>query len=64
MTQTSHASTFKGKLKKFKGKWKGEPKGELKIKGACYKCGKMGHFNANYPRNNGSKRQENCINSH
>jgi hypothetical protein len=56
-SQTSHAPTFKGHLKKFKRKWKGKPKGNFKNKRACYKCGKTRHFKANCPKTNGGKKQ-------
>ena len=52
--QTSHAPTFKGKSKKFKKKWKGKKK----VKGACFKCGQMGHFKVNCPKNNSYKKQK------
>jgi hypothetical protein len=53
---TSHAPAFKGKPKKFRKKWKGKLKGKKKVKGACFKCGKMGHFKVNCPKNNGDKK--------
>jgi hypothetical protein len=34
--------------------WK--PKGKVKTKGACFKCGKVGHLKANCPKINGDKR--------
>jgi hypothetical protein len=56
--QNPHAPTFKGKPKKFKKKWKGKLKGKKKVKGACFKCGKGGHFKVNCPKNNSDKKQK------
>ena len=56
--QNVQVSTFKGKPKKFKRKWKSKPNGKGKPKGACFKCGKVGHFKAKCPKLNGNKRQK------
>jgi hypothetical protein len=45
----SHAPTIHEKLKKYKQKWKEKPEGNFKNKRTCYRCGKTGHFKANYP---------------
>jgi hypothetical protein len=58
ITKKSHAPIFHGKKKKFKRKWKGKPRGNLKNKRAYYKCGKMGHFKVNCSKNNGGKEQK------
>jgi methylmalonyl-CoA mutase N-terminal domain/subunit len=51
ITQKSHTPTFHGKLKKFKRKWKGKPRGNFKNR-----CGKTGHFKVNCLKNNGGKK--------
>jgi hypothetical protein len=54
---TSHALAFKGEPKKFKKKWKVKLKDEKKVKGACFKCSKIGHFKVNCPKTNRDKKQ-------
>ena len=61
ITKKLHASTFHGKKKKFKRKWKGKPRGNFKTKRACYKCGKTGYFKVNCPKNNGGKEQKEIV---
>ena len=56
--QTVQASTFKGKPKNFKRKWKDKAKGKGKPNGACFKCGKVEHFKVKCPKLNGNKRQK------